>query len=237
MHNWRWWLPAAVAMTLLTGAAVLLLLPHLIADPPQSAKMLWLSRALYAVGLVLALGYPCHFLGAALRSAAAGDNPSIDWPANPVVALLKSGAAWLACFLAGPVVPAGIGVYYWLRCGEPTWVDWLILAELGVWTVGHVLLALAAVSERGRLRDANPLHVIDLTHRLGYRAAVVTLLGSALALAHGWLAVVAARELHREPAVGWLLLAVCWVSGMFWATFLVRLLGTWCHRSRAGKPC
>ena len=33
--------------------------------------------------------------------------------------------------------------------------------------------------------------------------------------------------------VGYMLLGACWLSGLFWATFLFRLLGVWCHRSRA----
>ena len=148
-------------------------------------------------------------------------------------------------FLAGPVVFAGVAAAYWIECGDPGVVDWLILTELAVLTVGYGLLVLAAVAERGRLRDANPLHVIDLAHRLGWRAGAMALAGSALAVAHGLLGVVAAEELHHTEALGVLLLAACWLSGMFWATLLFRLLGVWCQRSRSAavrtpphsRPC
>ena len=155
-----------------------------------------------------------------------------QWPGHTVLGALKAGLVWLACFLAGPVIFAAVAAIYWMRCGDPTLVDWLILAELGILAVGYMLLVLAAFSERGRWRDINPIHVIDLAHRLHYRAALATLFGSALSVGHGALAVFAAVEMHRIAIVGVLLLAGCTLSGMFWAAFLFRLLGLWCYRSR-----
>jgi hypothetical protein len=142
------------------------------------------------------------------------------------------GVTWLACLLAGPVVPAATAFWYWLQCGDPTFLDWLILGELAVVAVGYGLFVLAAVAERGRLRDANPIRVIDLAHRVGIRAALVVLLGSALVLGHGLLLVLAAQELHRNVGLGLLLLVACDLSGMAWAAFLFRLLGMWCF----GQP-
>jgi len=59
--------------------------------------------------------------------------------------------------------------------------------------------------------------------------------GSALALAQGVLLVVAALELHRAWPVGVLLLAASWFGGLFGATFLFRLLGVWCYRTRPAE--
>jgi hypothetical protein len=231
LHDWRLWAgPAVVAATLLTAG--LLLMPRLFADRPVSPST---QRALVACG-VLALfvvaGYPCSFLGGVLRSAASGEGATVTWSGHTVPAALRAAAVWLLCFLAGPVIFAAVAAAYWMQCGDPNLLDWLILAELGAVTVGYGLLVLAAVAERGRLLDANPVYVIDLAHRLGWRAAVITVAGSVLVLGHGVWAVFAASEVHR----GWVglpLLAGCWLSAVFWATFLFRLLGVWCYRSRA----
>jgi hypothetical protein len=229
-HDWRLWVgPAVLAATLLTAG--LLALPRLLAGWPVDPATQWAFAACGLFVLFLAAGYPCNFLDGVLRSAASGDGSTVRWPGHTIIAALKGSAVWLGCFLAGPVVFAAVAAAYWMQCGDPGVVDWLILGELGIVTVGYGLLVLAAVAERGRLLDANPLHVIDLAHRLGWRAAVVTGAGSVLVLGHGLLAVVAAADLHRGP-VGPLLLAGCGLSGVFWATFLFRLLGLWCYRSR-----
>jgi hypothetical protein len=230
-HDFPLWIGPACLLTVLSAVG-LLLGPELLAkqsDGTAARLAPWLSGLL---GL-FAAGYSCNFLGHVLRSATCGDGSAVRWPGHTVGATLAGIAVWLVCFLAGPVVFAGVAIEYWIECGDPGWVDWLILAELGVLTVSYTLLVLAAVSERGRLRDANPLRVIDLAHRLGWRAGMVALTGSALGLGHGLLGVFAAEELHSSEALGVLLLAACCFSGLYWATFLFRLLGVWCHRCRS----
>jgi hypothetical protein len=196
--------------------------------------MPWALRLFGVVIVLLTAGYPCNFLGCVLRSAANGDGAAVQWTGHTAATALRAGLVWLA--LAGPAVFAVVAALYWMQCGDPAVFDWLILAELGVLTVGYGLAVLASVGEHGRLRDLNPPHVIDVVHRLGWRAAAATLVTSALVAGHGLLAGFAAGELHRVPWAGALLLAACWLSGMFWATFLFRLLGVWCYRSRMPAP-
>jgi hypothetical protein len=223
------WVGPALLLTPLTAAA-LLVLPWLIAQPPADPGARWAAAAACLLGLVLLIGLPGNFLIGVLGSASSGGTDS-RWHGYTLVGVLKCGALWLGCLLPGPVVPAGAAFWYWVQCGDPILLDWLILGELAIFTVGYGLFVLAAVAERGRLRDANPIRVIDLAHRLGYRAAVVVVLGTALVVAHGFLLALAAQELHRT-GLGLLLLAACDLSGLFWAAFLFRLLGMWCHRTR-----
>ncbi len=233
-HDGPLWVGPAL---LLAGLSVVVLLlgPRLLALQADGALARWALWPAGLLGLYVA-GYPCHFLGCVLRSAACGDGSALRWTGHTAGAALAAALVGLACFLAGPVVPAAVAAAYWMQCGDPSLVDVLILTELAVLTAGYLLLVLAAVSERGRLRDANPLHVIDLAHRLGWRAAVITLAGSVLAVGHGLFAVLAAESLHRDGPIGAGLLVVCWFSGMFWATGLFRLLGVWCYRSRTAAP-
>ena len=55
---------------------------------------------------------------------------------------------------------------------------------------------------------------------------------------HGWLVLAALADVHDRPAAV-LLLPLSGVSGVFLATFLFRLLGMWCYRSRpaAAEAC
>jgi len=48
----------------------------------------------------------------------------------------------------------------------------------------------------------------------------------------GLFLIVGVTELHGEAPVGLAILVVGWTSAIFWSTFLYRLLGIWCHRSR-----
>src|SRR5262249_2727702 len=143
-----------------------------------------------------------------------------------------SGLIVLTCFFAGPVLFAAAAFFFWLHAGELRWIDGLILAELIVAAVGYLLMVLASVAERGRLRDGNPLYVIDLAHRLGWRAASVLALGSILLLAHGMLVLTGLQHLHTAAFLGWLCLLAFGLSGMYWGAFLFRLLGFWCYRTR-----
>jgi hypothetical protein len=184
--------------------------------------------------LVFVVGLPCSFLNCVLASATAGEVYYIRWSGDPVSTVLLSGGKWLLCFLAGPVVLAGTAWVYWVYCGDPGLLDWLILIELGVVCVAYWLFALLAVTDRGRLRDVNPLAVADMAHRLGWRGLAGAVPAAVLLLAHGAVLLFGIATLHTAPAAGCLLLAAGWVSGLFWSTFFCRLLGVWCYRSR--KP-
>jgi len=215
-------------LTAASGGAVLVL-PGVLADPPSEPVLQWFFWLFWLIILLLIIGYPCRLLQTVLESSAAGKVSEVPWRGNPLALFVQSGAIWVICFLAGPVVPAGIALWYWVQVGDVGLVDRLILGELAAFAVSYWVLALAAVCQRGRLRDANPIAVIDCAHRLGYRAAVAAILAFTLVLTHGRLAVAGAAVLHQTPVQGWLLLGICWVSALFWATFLFRLLGLWCY--------
>jgi hypothetical protein len=210
--------------------------PVLLDEPPAEPWALALFRLSWVLFLVVIVGVPCSFLDRVLASASAGEVYYILWSGNPPLTVLVSGARWLACFLAGPVVFAAAGWLYWLQCGDPGLVGWLILAELGVVAVTYQAFALAAVADRGRLRDLNPVAVVDLAHRLGWRALVAVPAGALLLLAHGWLLLAGVEEVHTTPLLGLVMLAGGWGSGVFWSTFFCRLLGVWCFRSRPALP-
>jgi hypothetical protein len=210
-------------LALLTGIASLAL-PGLWETPTGQ----WWMLAICSLGPLLLPAYACGFLYRVLvASVAGGTSP----PGTDLALALRGAIVWLICFLAGPVVPVVGGFLYWLRCGDPDLLDVFILAELAILGVGSWVLLLLAVSQRGRLRDANPWAVILLVWRVGDRLAVGALMAGLAALGHGWLLLVCLEEFHRHNVGGGLLLAVCWFSGLLWAMLLFQLLGLWCHQA------
>jgi hypothetical protein len=225
----------ALILTALS-AAVAMLLPRLLAAPPEGPLALLAFHSTWALGILLIAGLPCSFLEAVMESASAGEVYYIRWSGNLPGTVVLGGVRWLVCFLAGPVFFAAAGVMYWLSCGDPAAIDWLILIELGLVAVGYQVYALLALTERGRLRDLNPVTVADLAHRLSWRGLASVLAAALLLLAHGAALLAAAPEVHHGALAGWLMLACIWASAVFWSTFFCRLLGIWCFRSRRAQP-
>jgi hypothetical protein len=197
------------------------------------------AGALVAFGFYLlfplaALGYACAALDGALACGSAGDSRYFYWPGRDLGFVLQSGIRWLVCFSAGPIVPIVGAYFYWLNCGDMEMWDWLILADLITLGVGYGLFALLAVNARGRLLDANPVRVAEQVERLGYRAALVVLAASALVIGHGLWAFSILDQLRATGTKGWILLVVCWLSGLLLGTALFRLLGNWCQRRASG---
>jgi hypothetical protein len=231
LRAWPLCLGLAVIMTLLS-AGIAAWLPSVLAEPPAGAWARALLRGAWGLLLTLFVGIPCSFLECVLASASEGEIYYIRWSGSLLLTIVTSGLRWFACFLAGPVLFAVTASLYWFYCGEPSVVDWLILAELAVVAIAYQAFALLAITDRGRLRDLNPLAVIDLAHRLG-RAGLLTTLGAAgLCLAHGVAAIAGVIEFHGSVMTGLAILAGVWISGVFLGTFFFRLLGVWCYRSR-----
>jgi hypothetical protein len=220
----------ALALALLSAVAVKLT-PEL-GNLPNRPVWLWI----YCVPLMLVplavCGYACGLLECTLAAASAGDAGCVRWPGRDVGLALKSSFTWSICFLAGPVVPAGAGVLYWVNCGEPDALDWVILAELATLAVAYWLLALLSVCRHGGLRGVHPLHVAVLAHRLGPRTPVVAAAAGALVLVHGWFGVAALENLHLKPGEGVARLMLCWLGLLVGAAFLFRLLGVWSYHTR-----
>lgn len=188
----------------------------------------WVSSMFF---VVLLLAYAYSTIECALISALAGEGSAPCLPRWKAADPLKSGVRWLFCFFAGPIVPAGLAVYFCIYGGDLTSLDWGIVAELIVATAAYWFLSIIAANERNRLLDANPVRVAQLVQRLKYRAVVPILIAPALGFVHVLFGYFALSILHENPFGGWLLLACCWGSALFWSAFLFRLLGVWCYRN------
>ena len=221
----------AAALAGLTGGTVFWL-PNALEDLRMLPLWLVLLGSLSLLVPFLVPAAACSVLESAFAGAPSGEVSYLPWPSRNLALVLKSGLTWLACFLAGPILPAASALLYWVNCGDMIWLDWLILAELGIIAVNYWLFAIAAVNLTGRLRDANPIRVAELIHCLGCRSIIAAMLASVLAYALTFVAITAVQSLQSDPAKGWLLLGCFWLSAMLGGVFLFRLLGMWCYRSR-----
>jgi hypothetical protein len=220
---------------LFSAGMAILVLP-LLAEPPADS---WAPAVFHFSCLVIfvsAVVMPFNFLESVAASAAASKVQFIRGSCNAVLATLHSVANSLTSFLAGPVLIAGVGWLYWLSWmyfGDPSAVDWVILAELEVVGVAYWLYTLLAVSDRGQLRDLNPLAVADLAHRLSWGGLAVVLAAAVALLAHCVVLLTAADKLPSAALHGGAILAAASFSGVFWSTFFGRWLVVRCsHRDR-----
>jgi hypothetical protein len=206
--------------------------------PPFSVSSMqnWFPWASSVLFVVLLVAFAYAKVECALTSALAGKGPACYWPGWSTADPLKSSIRWLACFFAGPIVPAGLAVYFWLYGGDLAALDWAIIAELSVVAVAYWFLAIVSANERNRLCDTNPLRIAQLLQRLKYRAVVPVLIAPAFVFAHALVVFFALTSLHLSPAFGWLVLMVCWGSVLFWSAFLFRLLGVWCYYAKPTEP-
>jgi hypothetical protein len=188
----------------------------------------WLSGLLVVVPLLI-LSYLFGFLDCVMASGIAGEYRHVRWPGHKINLALKSCLTWVVCFLAGPIIPFSLAIVFWFRAGELEVLDWLILAELVVVALSYWILVLVTVNARDGLANVLPMRVAEQVNRLGWRSLGAAVGGALLALIHGLIAFAAIADLQRDRGAGWFLLILCCVSAMFWATFLFRLLGVWCH--------
>jgi hypothetical protein len=227
-------LAMAVALTILIVVNSFAIPEALSADVQPAGRVLYLAP--FVVCSIVVVGYLCAFLDCVLAATAAGDARHVVSPGSDPKFVLRSALVWTVCFLAGPVVIASVALIYWIRCGDPGLVDWLILAQLCLVAVGYWLLALVAVARRDRILDATPVRAAALLELLGYRILGGVLLGAGIIIGHAFAVIAASQILHRDLGAGIVGLVLACASGLFWTTFLFRLLGGWLHlaESRSG---
>jgi hypothetical protein len=180
---------------------------------------------LVAIFIGLPFAYSCAFLDAILRCTASRDLHQIPWPGRDFNAVLKTSLTWLCAFLAGPVVPAGLVLTYWLQCGEPELLDWIILGELGIAAVSYWLIVLVVLHKGNRLRDLNPIHVADMTYAFGPLYFLQVCLSAAVLCSFVALAVAGIELMPKNNGQALTMLVCACGGGIFGATWFLRLLG------------
>jgi hypothetical protein len=225
LRSWLWVLGLAASWATLIAA--------LTALPAEG----WLAAEMAAafpllVIVFLLLGFTFAWLRHTLAAGVEGRAGFDFRPAEVARQMARCGVEAVLSFLAGPVVFAAVAFFFWLDSGDFDFVDCVILWELGLAAVGYWALALMAMWEGERFRDANPLAVVRLVQAEGRRVPAAALLMALVVVSHGLVAVAAVETLHHNVG-GWFLLIGCWAGQLFWLLFLLRWLGV--SRFRALK--
>jgi hypothetical protein len=194
----------------------------IIPDEWEAVEILARSPVLLVVFVLFA--YTAAFLQATLAAAKAGEAGFIAWPGRDLGRTVRGGCQAVVTFLAGPVIPAGLGFYFWFNSGELEFFDWSILFELGIISVGYWALLMMVIQERDNYRDLKPMEVGRFVRRVGYRTPMVAVLLALSILGHGLIINWALESLHRGPGA-WLVLVCTWMAHLSWMVFLLRWLG------------
>ena len=222
----------AVALTVSVGVLIRLL--------PQVRQEGWtaLPHGAFFWGalclLLVSAGFVCSWVGRIVSRAATGKTPDLALELKLENALICL-ASWFACFVIGPIIPAAAGIIYWTQCGTIAAIDWLILADFAFIAAAYWLTLLTAMNAGRGIRGMLPTQVGAVYRQLGFTGFAITLLAVALLLALGLTTSLAASKIHAAEATGYLLLAVCCVSGPLALTLILYRLGAEYHRTEVLK--
>jgi hypothetical protein len=196
------------------------------------------DQLLYIVGLTVAVLVVLSQISAwfvcVLAAEKTGQLSIADLSIRQVVLALRSLAVVVCTFLGGPVILAGLALWFWLHTGQMQIVDWLILGELSFVLSGYWLFALAEVCLSRWPRPANPIGVARLIHQLGPRSLVAAALAWGLAVL--FVAFLERALQHVEGQLELLKILSYGVLCIFWGSILLRLTGMWCRLSALEQP-
>jgi len=213
----------ALLFTIMSGVAVLNW-PSIVELPEKEPYLWWVPCIFFPL---LVIGYACGFYRCVLASALAGEAGEIRWPGYDVLLVMKSTLLSALCFLEGPALLAGIAYLFWLEGGDAAVADWAILWELLIVAVAHFVVLFLAVCLNNRLRDANPVRLVELIIQLGWRGRAIVLAGSIALVGAGMLMLDSLGSL--QPTSGWLPLFGWWAGGFYFLTLYFRWLGLYCR--------
>lgn len=203
---------------------------------PQAQDFLQEQEAIKLLALAPVVMVPLYLIGqvcawflCVLVSEISGHKNERTWIDFNVKQAFTGFACFALTFLAGPVAPAALGLWFWLHSGDMKPIDWLILAELGLVAGGYWLLALVEISMSPWPRLPNPNRVAELAERLGWRTVAAVATAAVLAVIHGWILRGALLDLLVEPGRGIAALFVWGVSVLLCGSLFMRLVGCWCR--------
>jgi hypothetical protein len=222
----------ALPLVLCLALAWASLIAFLMANwPPRWEALEVVPRLPLLLVVFLLLGYTWAFLARTFAAGVAGEAGRVARPDHDrLIQAARAGMQAVWCFLAGPIVPAAVAFFFWLNSGDFETVDWLIVWELGVLSVGYWFLALMAVRERNAYGDACPSGVAHLLRRLGYRMLAAALLVAVVMVGHGILMFGALESMH-QGARGWFFMVLLWAALLFWLVLLLRWFGVSSYRA------
>jgi len=175
--------------------------------------------------LLFVLDYTFSYFNSVISLAVNGSTKSKHNVDSEPSLTLHNVLKWLGCFLAGPGVLLCGAVAYWISIGELTAIDWLVLTELILAALAWWLISLVLSNSGQNIRVPSPQKVLSTAYSLGSTAIKQTMLIAGGFLVHIIADLFAISQLHENPLSGFLLLCLCWTSGLNFGVFAFRRLG------------
>jgi hypothetical protein len=183
----------------------------------------------FAAAATAAAIYTLGLFDCVLSSAAAGEYRFFAYPGADLG--IRGFASCMLCFLAGPLLPALFGLIYWLRCGDPDSLDWIIIAESAGVTFAYWVFEIIAARETGAWL-ASPIDAASILTRLGPRSLVVAAGLPGLGYLYARLVLAGLVRWHTGGLASLPYLVGAQFTLVFGATFLLRVIGVWSYQRR-----
>ena len=212
----------------LVVAGLALILPEL-PDYVRLQSTAWLLGLIPVAMIPFFLaGQVCAWFLCVLAEESSPNNAGRMWSGFNVTPALEGGLFFLLTFVSGPVLPFGLGLWFWMHSGD---MRFYRLAY--PWRIVGGDRRLLAHGPRGSVPEsgaapAHPGRVADVVHRLGRRTLIAIAAAALLAFAEGLLLRWSLLHLRESPAA--LEALIAWgITTVLCGSMLLRVVGRW-HR-------
>jgi hypothetical protein len=217
-----WW------MILILGFGWLVLTPIILLALPTPQGLgpeMWLPRLFAVVVAIACVAATWTFLRDVHGMAAQGKRELqfrllFDWRA-----LTQSAWMAVAALLAGPILLIGAGVWFWIYSGAMTWLDALILAQLGLCACVAWVYLLFAADARARWRDIHVAAIVKLVREQGWPGWAFPLMGGISLALFGYCLVQLLALMLEQPLAAVFFQLLLWYAGLYFWTGLMRWYG------------
>lgn len=195
------------ALLALTSGTAAIQLPRAMQNSRDALAMF----ILVTIAFFIVAAHLCAYFHQTILNAALNQGKDIDL--DPV-RTVKTGFAWVAAGLAGPVLPAAGLFFYWLRIGLEEPVDWIIAGEL-IWLTFFWLTAcLLSYGIDAELKSLQPHRAFrkagHVLQAIAFRSALAAAICAAT-VAAVWQALI---EIHEAPVLGFAILGLAFLPAI-----------------------
>jgi hypothetical protein len=206
-------------------AMLIPILVRVLPTPDDATPAGWMIRLPIITIALFLLGLTWNFLREVLYAGASGKREIVIGYFFMPGAIVQSGLMAVLAFLAGPILFIATALWFWMDAGVLSFVDHLLLWQLGLCACVAWVYLLLAMDARGSLRGAHAGAVWEHVLSQG-RAAWIIPLSAALSLAlFIFLQVQLWRASFEQPVASWLLQIFLWLAALYLWTALLRWYG------------
>jgi hypothetical protein len=193
--------------------------------PDDATPAGWLVRLPIITIALFLLGVTWNFFREILYAGASGKREIVTGYFFMPGAIVQSTLMAVLAFVAGPLLFIGAALWFWMDAGELTFVDHLLLWQLGLCACVAWIYLLLAMDARGSLRDAHAAAVSQHVLAQGGTAWVFPLSAAFSLALFIFLQLQLWRASFEQPVGSWFAQILLWLGALYLWTALVRWYG------------